>query len=63
MKKQPTEWEKIFIIDETNRTYFPKYANNSKKKKKTTTTTKKKTQKNDRRYKWTSFQRRHTGGQ
>lgn len=56
MKKPPTEWEKIFIIAETNSTYFPKYANNSKKKKK-------EKQKNDRRYKWTSFQRRHTGSQ
>ena len=61
MKKQPTEWEKIFIIDETNRTYFQKYANNSKKNKKQQQ--QKKKQKNDRRYKWTSFQRRHTGGQ
>lgn len=28
-KKQPTEWDKIFVIDETSRTYFPKYTNNS----------------------------------
>ena len=32
MKKQPTECEQSFVIDETSRTYFPKYTNNSIKK-------------------------------
>ena len=53
MKKQPTEWEQTFVVDETSRTYFPKYTNNSIKK----------IFLNGRRYKWTFFQRRHTDGQ
>ena len=58
--RQPTEWEKIFANDATERAYFPKYTNSSyssiAKNKQTNL-------KMGKRPKLTFLQRRHTGGQ